>query len=337
MPVCNTEKEASSGEPRRSTPYLLSSWDPGRAFDLYKTVVVAVQGACTGADTVGAAYSPKEPGRILLNAVLAADLHTDGNTYRDRNVTLTKAFAGVSRSADFDAYILAGDITNSAAECEYVNLRAMLNLFRRGARVVPELGNHDSGGTSVGTAGEKPFSVAEARFRAFLRYCGIDSGRNYYALEIKGFRFLVLGTEKMLNDDADLSPAQLAWLDKELADAPAGKPVFVIAHQPPRGINGADNPEACLGAQSGEAYAILKKHAAEKTVLYISGHMHRDFGERSFENPEPGLYFLNLPSFLYDDGGGLGAALEVYPDRLLIRPRNFIRGEWVCGEYCIKF
>ena len=336
MPACDPKEKPSPTRFRQGTVSRMRAYDPFTALDIYKTVVVAVQGACTGADSAGKAYSPKEPDRILMNAVLAADLHTDGNTFRDRNVTLTKAFAGVSRSPA-DAYILAGDITNSAAECEYVNLRAMINLFRRGARVVPEMGNHDSGGTSVGTAGEKPFSVAEARFRAFLRYCDVPCERNYYSLEVKGFRFIVLGTEAMYNDDAYLSPAQLAWLDRELSDAPDSRPGFVIAHQPPRGINGADKPEACLGAQSDEVLDVLKKHAAKKPVLYISGHMHREFGERSFESPAPGLYFLNLPSFLYDDGGGLGAALEVYPDRILIRPRNFIRGEWSGEGYVVKY
>lgn len=311
--------------------------DITQALDVYKTVLLAVQGAVNGAPECGSAYAPLDGDRVLLYAVLAADLHTDGNTFRDRNVNLTKIFAGISKTgAPLDALVFAGDNTNSAAECEYVNLRGMLALNRRFVRVIPAMGNHDSGGTSVGTAGEKPFSVASARHRAFLRHCGIESEENRFSVCVKGFPFIALGTEEMLQNNAYLSPAQLAWLDEELTSAAEkARIAFVIGHQPPAGINGAEKAEAGLGGQSDEVMRILRKHADKGlTVLYVSGHMHADFSEKSFENPQPRLYFLNLPSLLYS--GGHGAALEVYPDRALIRARDFLKGEWL-GEYSVKY
>ena len=211
----------------------------------------------------------------------------------------------------------------------------MLALNRRLARVIPAMGNHDSGGTSVGTAGEKPFSVASARHRAFLRLCGIESEENRFSVRVKGFPFIALGTEEMLQDNAYLSPAQLAWLDGELTAAKKARIAFVIGHQPPAGINGAEKVDTGLGEQSDAVMRILQKHAdAGLTVLYISGHMHADFSEKSFENPHQRLYFLNLPSLLYS--GGHGAVLEVYDDEILIRPRDFLKGEWI-GEYSVKY
>ena len=49
-------------------------------------------------------------------------------------------------------------------------------------------------------------------------------------------------------------------------------------------------------------------------------------------NPSQNFYCINLPTSTKNDDdtskNGEAAALEVYEDRMVIRPRNYISGEW---------
>ena len=67
-------------------------YDPQQALLLNRAVCMAVHGAVNGAPECGSVYVPLDGERVLLYAVLAADLHADGNPFRDRNVNLTKFF-----------------------------------------------------------------------------------------------------------------------------------------------------------------------------------------------------------------------------------------------------
>lgn len=40
------------------------------------------------------------------------------------------------------------------------------------------------------------------------------------------------------------------------------------------------------------------------------------------------LYCVNIPSSVKSENGGLGMAIEVYPDSVLLRARNYITMEW---------
>ena len=155
-----------------------------------------------------------------------------------------------------------------------------------------------------------------------------------------GYWFIALGSDAQVHNNAYISPAQLQWLDETLTSAArTGLPVFILSHQPLAGTNAVNelwSEGGPLGEQSEDVYNIIKKHTdGGMTVIYISGHLHESFHEKSFESPGEGFYCLNLPSSLYTDGGGLGMTLECYRDRVLFRGRNFITGEWLDVTYAI--
>ena len=303
------------------------------------TVVFLVITVATGAMTAGSNYGPKDPKTVELNAVVIADVHTDGDTFRDRNILLNKVFRGIGRNtAPTDALVIAGDITNSATYNEYYNLQAMLTIHNKAGQIVPALGNHDYDGTSDGYQYETAF----ARFRDFCGWCGIETQKAYYSAEINGFRFLVLGSEALAGTNAYISRLQIEWLDGELTAAEsAGKPVFIVAHQPLKGTNGVSwlwSDGGPLGEQSDDVRAVIEKHtAAGLPVVYMSGHLHEDFSAVSFEEIGGNFYCLNLPSVQYTQGGGRAVTLECYPDEVLIRTRDFLKGEWLEEEYCVKY
>lgn len=271
-----------------------------------------------------------------MTAALIADIHTDGDTWRDRNNELRKGFVGINCYKKTDAIIMAGDITNSAHITEYTNLKHYLKKYNRVKCMIPEMGNHDSRGTSI----YPDFEEASAFFQDFCSYCGTETikGKNYYSTEVKGCPVFVLGTEALVHNQAKLSVEQLNWLDAQLTEAKKShKPIFVISHQPPYGRNGAgtvyDPGAADVGENTELLDEILCFHAdLASPIIYVSGHMHR-LGEYTYECPMAGLHFLNLPSFLYSFGCGFLA--EVYTDRVVLTGTDFTKGKILDG-YCYE-
>lgn len=273
-----------------------------------------------------------------FRAALAADLHTDADPYRDRTNHLRQCFAGMTKHCrDFDAVVFAGDLTNSAHELEYSLLPQLLQRYFPGAmeKLIPQMGNHDARGTSI----DKDFPAACALFQRFCKQCGHGIRRNYYSVQVRGYTFLVLGTEKLLQNEAYLSDEQFLWLEAQLKAACAGeKPVFIVCHQPPHGRNGVDIqwPDGSLGADSPRLEALLMHYAeiAHAPLVYISGHLHK-YSSYAFEQAAPQLYYLNLPSLLFSDeetGGhgfisGYGFILEDRPGKLVFQGMNFTTGK----------
>lgn len=278
------------------------------------------------------------PESDAFRAALAADIHTDADPYRDRTNHLRQCFAGMNKYCHgFDAVVFAGDITNSAHTLEYTLLQHLLQRYFPGAmkKLIPQMGNHDARGTSI----NKDFPAACTLFQQFCKQCGHSVCRNYYSVQVKGYTFLVLGTEKLVHNGAFFSDEQFLWLEAQLKTACAGeKPVFLICHQPPHDRNGVETlwPDGALGEDSSRLEALLTRYTKnmQAPLVYISGHLHK-YSAYTFEQAAPQLYYLNLPSLLFSDeevGGhrfisGYGFVLEDRPGKLVFQGMNFITGK----------
>ncbi len=298
-------------------------------------------GGVNGVMFAGKRYAPEDAAGIRLNAVLTADIHVDSDPLHPRNVLLMKLLKGIGKStAPVDALILAGDSANLAEQKEYGFLEAILRLYNKTGCVVPSMGNHDSGSTSMGKDCEKTFETASGNFRDFQCFCGIESDTNYYVRIVNGYHFIVIATDEMLDSgDPVLHEAQLLWFDERLAEAAqSGKPVFIVGHEPIY-FNGQFTDEYVLsdGSPSGIEQIIQKYTGAGTVVLFIGGHRHDPFSESCFMNPSENFYCLNLPTSTKNEDdtekNGEAAALEVYEDKMVIRPRNYISGEWYAYRF----
>lgn len=272
-----------------------------------------------------AAFAPRQKPEsdVLLNAVIIADIHTDGDPTRDRNNLIRQEFTGLTRYAGkTDALIMDGDITNCGDKKEYRHLRSMLRTYVKTKQLVPVMGNHDSWNQSE----DPDFEEATRLFQKFCRFCKIKTDKNYYSIGIKGYKFIILGTEALSHNQATFSDEQLKWLDTELAsEAGNGKPVFVMCHQTLADKNGTVGigDGGSVGEQSPEVEAIMKKYADDgMKILYTSGHMH-DMGENSFQQ-DGNIYYLNLPAFQYD--GGIGCSLKVYENKIQLQFVDYLNG-----------
>ena len=280
-------------------------------------------------------YQAENPDEVLMNAVFIADIHADGDPVRDRNDNLRRLFADINASNEkLDAIAIAGDITNCGNSKEYINLRGILFAYNKSENLIPSMGNHDSRATCV----EEPyFDEGSTLFQNFLRSQGIETETNYYYKVVNGCYFIVLGTESM--PDPYISDTQIEWVDSVLSEAAkTGMPCFIISHEllmgthDDRGVPASRN----LGEASEKIKAVVKKYADEGlTTVYVCGHLHRDFHEDTLVKVSDNFYSLLLPSALFTEDEneeyipGLGVAVEVYKNKLVIRARNFNTYEWL--------
>ncbi|MCR5042360.1 MAG: metallophosphoesterase [Clostridia bacterium] len=300
-------------------------------------ILYAFIGIFNGVPGAGSAYGAKEPANVLLNAAVVSDLHTDGNIVRDRNIVLAKLFSGIGKSeTKLDAVVMPGDITNSAAESEYRCLAAILKKYNKAENIIPALGNHD-------IRGDMSVDDYEQNMQNYYDFCsalGLEIDKPYHSVSVNGYCFIVLGAEDEIKDRTWFSDAQLQWLDSELAKAAeSGKPAFIINHQVIDHTNDVDALwyyDGSIGEQSDAVRdTILSYSDNGLPVIFISGHLHADFSDSSFEKYGGGLYCLNLPSAQFNEEFGQGCMIEAYADRVEIRARNFITGEWMPFEYTV--
>ena len=301
--------------------------------------MIALAFICTfnGYDKAGSAYSAQDSDAVLMDAAVVADLHTRSAINRDENAVLTKLFSGISKSeTKLNALVFAGDITNNGTRDEYRCLAAILKRYSKADHLIAATGNHDVRGDMDVEDYEENMEC----YYTFLSLMGVETDKPYWAQDVNGYRFIVLGSEAEEKDRAYITDAQIEWLDAQLSAADeSGKPAFIICHQTIDHTNNVDNYwyyDGSIGEQSDAVLAAIRRHTdAGLPVVFISGHLHCGFTQYSFEIPYPNLYCLNLPSGLYNEEFGQGVTLEAYADRVLIRTRNFITGEWMADVYTV--
>ncbi len=278
-------------------------------------------------------YTAQQPDQLLFSAALIADTHSDSGFFHDRSKALRRIVCGISHAERLpDALVIAGDISNATDEKEYGMFKWCLKTFNDVPALIPAVGNHD-------TRASDTYEEAEKYFCDFAAAFGINTEKTYYATEVNGYPFIVLGSEGQLRLEAVLSDEQLAWFETELQKAVKGdKPVFIISHQPLYKSNNVFYDASAetnhgIGAQSDKVEAILRKYVplCKAPVFFISGHLHWNYGvERIDTDFMENLVSVNLPSVSKNEATtGLGMSLEVYKDKILLRGINYITQEWI--------
>ena len=248
-----------------------------------------------------------------------------------------------------DAILVDGDITNYGDEETLASYYDIITDYTD-KPVITVAGNHDIG--HVGDRDVTDISRDEALanvIKYYNAYSGRDLDTNYYSLEINGYKFIVLGDEVNNEthtggywDSITMTQEQLDFLDRELAEGTAdGKPVFVCCHWAIKGTNGEQVIWEGSGIDPETEYDIQGIMEKYKNVFYISGHMHGGikstavdalFDINSAEKTN-GVTYLSLPTYgILNQYGipwsGTGAQLEVYSDKVIFRPVNYLTGKW---------
>ena len=289
-----------------------------------------------------------------LNIEIISDTHLEKKELFRQGFLKTGLKNLKKTKSPIDAVVIPGDLTNYADE---ESLARFYEILKNDSPVpcIVSAGNHD-----IGHAGDRnvtDISREEALanvIRYWNEYSGMETEANYFTTEINGYKFIVIGDEVIDGghwDAISMTPEQLEFLDRELAEsASETAPTFVVSHWPLDHINGEDQIWDGSGIER-EEYDIQSIMEKYPNVVYISGHMHAGFRSKLFEkvfgyaNAEKvnGVIYLSLPTYGIVNWFGLpqsgtGAQLEVYSDKLIFRPRNFITGTWYKNcEYTFEF
>ena len=291
---------------------------------------------------------PLYPG-IKLNALIVSDTHIDCRHPLPAlpKYWLRSAAKDAEKSLNrMDAFITVGDTTSRGSEKNWQLTAQALKNRNPADKMIFAIGNHDCWNDDG----------FEAAVENFYRYSKTITGnkreKTYFSHIIKGYHFIFLGTDSDSGCEANFSDEQMNWLASEMEKAgKSGKPIFVFCHQSLNGRHGLprtwdreedpnrDPMEGGIGERSDEVASILKKY---KNVFYFSGHSHMGLcgenkkaaeGYSSFEY-EDGVCLINMPSLACGnhhgevDTMGIGAVLEVYEDKVVIRPRFTSTHRW---------
>lgn len=287
--------------------------------------------------------------KIKLCATIVSDTHIDENhpTKIIPMYILMKALKG-AKKANSDAFITVGDTTSRGSR---INWDMTRSCFRRipdaAKKIILTIGNHDGWNDNGFDDAVKEY------YSAYEDICHRKINTTYFSEILNGYYFICIGTDSDSGCEAEISDKQMTWFRNEMEKAGAtNRPVFVFCHQSlnqrhglPRTWDRHEDPnrpltDGGIGDRSDEIADILKKY---KNVFYFSGHSHMGLcgedmkaseGYSTFEE-EDGLTLINLPSLSCGNhhgqlqGLGIGLQLEVYEDKVILRPKNYISGRFI--------
>lgn len=280
----------------------------------------------------------------LLNVSMISDLHLEEKE-AFRKIFLKAGLKSMNKAkSPIDAILVTGDLTNYGDEA---SLAIYYDIMKNETDipVVTVAGNHDIG--HVGDRDVTNITREEALanvIRYHNDYAGTNDTTNYYTQYINGYKFIVIGDEVIDGghwDAISMTQEQLDFIDRELAaEEGSGKPVFVCSHWPIKGTNGEPVIWDDCGIDPAEydVKSILEKYT---NVYFISGHMHGGIKSKFIEEQYDlscaeqinGVTYISLPTYgIINQYGipwsGTGAQLEVYADKVIFRPRNYLTGFW---------
>ncbi|MGE5674825.1 MAG: metallophosphoesterase family protein [Mycobacterium leprae] len=279
-----------------------------------------------------------------LSFAVISDIHVIAGD-REAEQRLRTALLDIHRAApDAALLVVNGDLGNGRPQ-DYEQLRAILASTPH-PPVRYTIGNHEfyrAFYTPDGRYSRESFPNGETDGTAIARFLAFAGRDRVYGTEtVAGYPFIYLGSECSrisrleYADSACLSHDQLSWLKARLAEAHAsGRPIFVFLHQPiTQTVAGSAFPAYMRAVQQGEELRALLQQYPE--VILFSGHTHWALSH-PLTLVRQGFTMVNSssvrsPSDARDRqilGMSEGLIVSVYPDRVLIRGREFGRGRWV--------
>jgi len=265
----------------------------------------------------GTAIEAKDPQNLKLQFSAVADVHMETNAFF-RFVEFAQVLTDMGAAKQKqDALVLVGDNTMNGQPTEYIMLYGLLSRYNKAANLLVAMGNHDLNRGSYDTP------TAIARHNLFLQsYTGMMNNTPFTSQVINGYTFIVLGDELPQHDTtAVISQAQLDWLAETLEESPAGKPVFIFLHQQ---LGHSFGGWGSVGEQSEAIREIIEGHS---NVFFFNGHLHRPYEVKQIG----GVTYVNLPNLIGGGVNGMGVQVEAYENKVLLRARNYLTGEWL-GE-----
>lgn len=277
-------------------------------------------------------YEVRDESGLKMSFVAIADTHIQGDDSTQSRNLMRGIRDMEAAKVQPDALTIVGDLTMNGQSVEYFFLYSALTSSFKIPNIILAAGNHDI------CIKEDNYDKASSRFTSYFNMLtGRDVDCVYYSTVVKGYYFIVLGSEEIAGTNQSFSEEQLNWLrytlDQAALNAP-GKPVFIINHNPLAGTNNVDTYwpiGGTAGEQSDDIMDIIQQY---ENVYFFSGHLHAPL-ENSGAVTVGNVTFVDLPAYNYGDDSGMGYVVEVYEDTVELRARNFVTSQWL--DYTFKF
>jgi 3',5'-cyclic AMP phosphodiesterase CpdA len=183
-----------------------------------------------------------------------------------------------------DAVLVSGDLTDDGSEDGCMLAREMLARLEAPLHVIP--GNHDD----------------RSRLRAAFDLPGEGDEPINYSVTVGDLRLVTLDSIVPGQDPGDFPPAQLRWLDEELAAEPEA-PTLLALHHPPLATGIAEWDAINLLTPQREALAeVVARHP--QLLGIAGGHLHRVATSALAGRPvlaAPSTYWQVSPDFEEED------------------------------------
>lgn len=280
----------------------------------------------------------------ILQVPIMSDVHINTKVQEERFDRALKDYKTIA--PNFKAIVIIGDFTNDGTSEEYDKfLQILNNNIINSCKKIIAIGNHEF---YEGLKDSAESKLDEFYIKRFENKIGKD--KVYYDKWIKGYHFIVLGSEQSQlsnsknKDNAIISNEQYNWLEKTLSiKANKSKPIFVFLHQPLS--NTVYGSESTIETTADKKLKeILGKYPQ---VVFFSGHSHN-----ILDNPktvyQDKFTMVNTGAVAYTCTNGKngyeyapseysqGLLLSIYKDRIEIKAREFSNHTFI-NIYTIKF
>ena len=277
-------------------------------------------------------YDVKDPENCKLNFTVISDSHIEGNNIERYKVFATAVKDVQQNKSGNDAVVFLGDNTMNGQHIENMLFHGAAYAALKDENVLPVLGNHDIGN------GEGDYARLQSRWYDYsAAFFGKNLSHPYYYEVIDGCYFIVLGMETQEVHEMFISEEQFSWLEDVLAKAAqSGMPTFVFCHYPSDYVVDAE------GEETDRLTNMLAAFNEEHDLFSFVGHTHMPMHLFwSFHNYDgfPEIYLPRITSLggendseLLDDTGA-GVEVELYGNEVVVRARDFYRGEWKVDQW----
>lgn len=234
---------------------------------------------------------------------------------------------------DTSRVIMTGDIVGErGCPDEYDIALSYISGFS--GQVRPIVGNHEySYSNEFGPTGSLVLCEADERARKleyFKTAMGLESLQREE--ELNGYELIYLSSDSLAKSRrVGISPESLAWLDDCLS-AHASLPTIIFFHAPLEGtlnVKGKPASGSSVAQPVDAIHEILGRHP--QVFLWVSGHTHTSPTNASFASPI-NLYdgrVMNIHCPDSDRTDPCTNSLWLYPDHVLIRTYDHLRGAWL--------
>ncbi|MDT8715771.1 chitobiase/beta-hexosaminidase C-terminal domain-containing protein [Clostridium sp. 19966] len=315
-------------------------WDKIPSYLYSKAGSFTVEGTVNGiSEKARADVNVVEGEGPLYSFQVFSDTHIVSNLNYIHDKNLDNALKDINKvDPNSSRLIINGDVVDSGLAANWDAFSTIVNSNKH-PKIDMALGNHDTWQENS-WIDQNEYDISKQNF---IKYSGEPNV--YYDYWLNDYHYIFLGSEKSDGNSAYFSDTQLKWFQQTIAqDVKNNKPIFVFIHQPLYDTVAGSKPgqmDKNLD-QDKEVRDILAKYPQ---AILFTGHTHWEFGSKDMFYNKSLCTMFNVPSCGYcwtdanaEDDISEGYYIDVYKDKILIKGRNFTKGEWEQdGQYEVDY